>query len=79
MITYALKRVGFAFVMLILVLTCVFILVRIVPGDPALAIVGEQASKSATDAVRTRLGLDQPIFRLHHPDPERRLRQLDDY
>ena len=62
MIAYALKRVGFAFVTLLLVLTCVFILVRIIPGDPALAIVGEQASEAAAAAVRSRLGLDQPIY-----------------
>lgn len=61
MIAYALKRLGFAFVTLILVLTCVFILVRIIPGDPALVIVGEQASEAAAAAVRTRLGLDLPI------------------
>lgn len=62
MIAYALKRLGFAFVTLILVLTCVFILVRVIPGDPALVIVGEQASDAAAAAVRTRLGLDQPIL-----------------
>lgn len=62
MIAYTLKRLGFAFVTLMLVLTCVFILVRIIPGDPAQMIVGEQASKSAADAVRARLGLDQPMY-----------------
>lgn len=62
MIAYAAKRLGFAFVTLVLVLTCVFILVRIIPGDPALVIAGEQASEVAIAAVRTRLGLDQPIY-----------------
>lgn len=62
MIAYAAKRLGFAFVTLVLVLTCVFILVRIIPGDPALVIAGEQASELAIAAVRTRLGLDQPIY-----------------
>ncbi|MVA26574.1 ABC transporter permease [Agrobacterium vitis] len=62
MIAYAAKRLGFAFVTLVLVLTCVFILVRIIPGDPALVIAGEQASEVAVAAVRTRLGLDQPIY-----------------
>ena len=45
MIAYSLKRLGFAIVTLFLVLTCVFILVRIIPGDPAMVVVGEQASK----------------------------------
>ncbi|HEY0275764.1 MAG TPA: ABC transporter permease [Paenirhodobacter sp.] len=61
-IGYSLKRLGFAFVTLFLVLTCVFILVRIIPGDPAMVIAGEQASQASIDAVRTRLGLDQPIM-----------------
>ncbi|TIO84070.1 MAG: ABC transporter permease [Mesorhizobium sp.] len=61
MIAYALKRLGFAVITLFLVLTCVFILVRVIPGDPAQVIVGEQASQSAIDAVRVKLGLDQPI------------------
>lgn len=61
MIAYALKRLGFAVITLFLVLTSVFILVRVIPGDPAQVIVGEQASQSAIDAVRVKLGLDQPI------------------
>jgi ABC-type dipeptide/oligopeptide/nickel transport system permease component len=44
------------------VLTLVFVLVRIVPGDPALVILGDQASQEAIVALRQRLGLDEPIF-----------------
>ncbi|TIQ37069.1 MAG: ABC transporter permease [Mesorhizobium sp.] len=62
MIAFALKRLGFAAITLFLVLTCVFILVRVIPGDPAQVIVGEQASQTAIDAVRVKLGLDQPIL-----------------
>jgi ABC-type dipeptide/oligopeptide/nickel transport system permease component len=61
MIAYALKRLGFAVVTLFLVLTCVFVLVRVIPGDPAQVIVGEHASQSAIEATRVRLGLDKPI------------------
>ncbi len=61
MISYALKRLGFALITLFLVLTCTFILLRIIPGDPALVIVGEQGSEAAAAAVRARLGLDQPM------------------
>ncbi|MCB1492222.1 MAG: ABC transporter permease [Rhodobiaceae bacterium] len=62
MIAYTLKRLGFAVITLFLVLTCVFILVRVIPGDPAQVVVGEHASQSAIEAVRVRLGLDQPIY-----------------
>ena len=39
-----------------------FIIGRVMPIDPVLAIVGEQASKSTYDAAYIQLGLDQPII-----------------
>ncbi|MFW5832522.1 MAG: ABC transporter permease [Pseudomonadota bacterium] len=61
MTAFVLKRVGFAFVTLFAVLTLVFFLVRILPGDPAMVILGDQASMAAIEALRARLGLDQPL------------------
>jgi len=46
---------------LIAVLTLVFVIVRIVPGDPALVILGDQATPEAIAALRARLGLDRPL------------------
>ena len=43
------------------VLTLVFVLVRIVPGDPAQVILGDHASQSALEVIRARLGLDKPL------------------
>jgi ABC-type dipeptide/oligopeptide/nickel transport system permease component len=43
------------------VLTLVFVIVRIVPGDPALVILGDQATPEAITALRARLGLDRPL------------------
>jgi peptide/nickel transport system permease protein len=43
------------------VLVMVFVLVRIVPGDPAQTILGDHASQAALETVRARLGLDQPL------------------
>jgi len=40
----------------------VFVLVRIVPGDPAQVILGDQASREAILAMRVRLGLDRPLL-----------------
>jgi peptide/nickel transport system permease protein len=39
-----------------------FTFVHIVPGDPARAILGPQASADSVSALRERLGLDQPIL-----------------
>lgn len=48
---------------LLAVLTLVFVLVRIVPGDPALIILGDQASPEAIARFHQQTGLDQPIWR----------------
>jgi peptide/nickel transport system permease protein len=58
---FVVRRLAFACVTLFAVLTLVFVLVRIVPGDPAQLILGDQASREAIDALRHRLGLDLPI------------------
>ena len=61
MTAFVLRRLGFACVTLFAVLTLVFVLVRIVPGDPAQLILGDQASREAIESLRHRLGLDLPI------------------
>ncbi len=61
MYSYVIKRLMFACVTLFAVLTLVFFLVRIVPGDPAQVILGDQASEQAVAALRARLGLDLPL------------------
>ena len=40
----------------------VFILVRLLPGDPARAVAGELATPEDVDRVRTEMGLDQPLL-----------------
>ena len=60
--TFVVRRLAFACVTLFAVLTLVFVLVRIVPGDPAQLILGDQASREAIDALRERLGLNLPIW-----------------
>lgn len=61
MLPYLVKRLGFALVTLLSVLTLVFLLVRILPGDPAIVVLGDQASPEAVAAFRSQLGLDQPL------------------
>lgn len=61
MLPFLIKRVGFAAVTLFSVLTLVFLLVRILPGDPALVILGDQASPESVAALHSKLGLDKPL------------------
>ncbi len=62
MMAFLIRRLSLAVITLFAVLTLVFILVRIVPGDPAQVILGDQASREAIEALHQRLGLDQPIL-----------------
>ena len=58
---FLVKRLIFSLVTLLAVLTLVFVVVRIVPGDPAQVILGDQADAAAIAALRQRLGLDRPM------------------
>jgi peptide/nickel transport system permease protein/glutathione transport system permease protein len=62
MLSFVARRVLAAVPTLVAVLTLVFVIVRIVPGDPALVILGDQATPEAAAALRTRLGLDRPMW-----------------
>ena len=62
MVSFLVKRMGFAIFTLFSVLTLVFVLVRVLPGDPALVILGDQASPASIAALNQKLGLDKPII-----------------
>jgi ABC-type dipeptide/oligopeptide/nickel transport system permease component len=61
MFWYVVKRLLAAVPTLVAVLTAVFIIVRIIPGDPALTVLGDQATPQALAALRTKLGIDKPL------------------
>src|SRR5512143_1323991 len=57
-----LRRVALLLPGMFLVVTVVFVLVHLVPGDPARLIVGENASEQSYQQMRTRMRLDLPLF-----------------
>jgi glutathione transport system permease protein len=61
MASFLLRRAVLAIVTGFVVLTLVFAIVRILPGDPAQVILGDMASEEGLAALRQRLGLDQPL------------------
>jgi ABC-type dipeptide/oligopeptide/nickel transport system permease component len=61
MLGYIIKRLLLAVPTLFAVLTIVFILARVLPGDPAQTILGDQATQEALENMRRRLGVDKPI------------------
>jgi ABC-type dipeptide/oligopeptide/nickel transport system permease component len=62
-IGYVIRRLLAAIPTLLAVLTLVFVIVRIVPGDPAIAILGDRATPQAVAALDVKLGLDRSIWR----------------
>jgi len=59
--TIAHRILGMLVVMLIVV-TIVFVIVRVTPGDPAAVMLGPDANAADIAALRTQLGLDRPIL-----------------
>jgi ABC-type dipeptide/oligopeptide/nickel transport system permease component len=63
MLKYAVKRLLAAVPTFIGVITLVFIIMRLVPGDPATLILGDRASREAVEALREQMGLNEPLWR----------------
>ncbi len=61
MIGYLVRRILLAIPTLFVMLTAIFVLVRLVPGDAASVILGDQASAASLAALREKLGLDRPV------------------
>jgi peptide/nickel transport system permease protein len=61
-LAYVLRRILASVPVILGVATMVFALIHAVPGDPAQAMLGETASAADLAALRTSLGLDQPVF-----------------
>ena len=63
MIRYAVGRVLAIVPVLFGVSIVVFLLIRLIPGNPAISILGERATPELVERVKNQLGLDLPIWR----------------
>jgi peptide/nickel transport system permease protein len=59
---YILRRIAATVPVMLIVAVLVFLMLRLTPGDPAAVIGGDNANAEQIAAIRTRLGLDQPIL-----------------
>jgi peptide/nickel transport system permease protein len=59
--TYILRRIVHMVPVLLGVMTVVFIALRLIPGDPAVALAGEKASAEQIERMREALGLNRPL------------------
>ena len=61
MLTFILQRLLGALLVILGVISIVFLLIHLIPGDPVEIMLGESASTADREALRTALGLDLPI------------------
>jgi peptide/nickel transport system permease protein len=59
---FALTRIAMALPTLLIVAVAVFVLIRLIPGDPAALMLGDLATPASLADLRARLGLDQSLF-----------------
>ena len=62
MLGFIVRRVAGALPTAFITLVLVFFIARVLPGDPALAILGDSASEAALVALREKLGLNRPLW-----------------
>src|SRR5712691_3698386 len=58
---YVLRRIAYVVPVLLGVVTVVFLALRLIPGDPAVALAGEKASEAQIEQMREALGLKRPL------------------
>ncbi|MGQ9602429.1 MAG: ABC transporter permease, partial [Candidatus Bipolaricaulia bacterium] len=59
---YVLRRLGVLVITLLLISIIIFLVMRVIPGDPAQIILGTEANPETLARVRERLGLDRPLL-----------------
>ena len=62
MTRYILRRLISVIPTLIGVTLVIFMFQRLIPGDPAVAMLGEHAAKENVERIREQLGLNRPMF-----------------
>ena len=58
---YIVRRIAYVLPVLLGVVTVVFLALRLIPGDPAIALAGEKASAEQIEQMREALGLNRPL------------------
>ena len=62
MFSYLAQRLAGAVLVVFGVISIVFLLIHLIPGDPIEIMLGEAASSTDREALRVALGLDQPVL-----------------
>lgn len=62
MVRYSAKRFAQGLLTIFLVVSAVFVLIRLAPGDPAMRMASRTATTEEIAEIRRSLGLDEPLF-----------------
>lgn len=62
MIGYIIRKILVAIPTIFVAVTIIFLMMRVIPGDPATAALGNYASEEAVQALKERMGLNRPIY-----------------
>ena len=62
MIQYITKKILYGIFVLYGVITVIFFLFNVLPGDPATIMLGQRANKESIAAIHKDLGTDRPIL-----------------
>jgi peptide/nickel transport system permease protein len=62
MLSYLTQRLAGALLVVFGVISIVFLLIHLIPGDPVEIMLGETASTADRESLRVALGLDQPVM-----------------
>lgn len=62
MLNYIIKRLFYGFLVMLGVITVLFLLFNILPGDPARMMLGQRADEASVEAINRDLGRDKPLI-----------------
>lgn len=60
--SYVVRRIGAAIITMMAASIVIFAFIHLIPGDPLYVLLGDGATPEQAEALRVKLGLDQPIF-----------------
>ena len=59
---YAAKKIGLMLLTMVIVSFLAFLAFQVIPGDPAVKLLGTEATPERIAALRAEMGLDRPFF-----------------
>ena len=61
MFAYIIKKTAYGLLVMLGVISLIFVLFNILPGDPARMMLGQNADQESIDMIHKELGLDKPL------------------